>query len=180
MSKAYEQFEYGIKDAEILLELVDQFNLKTPNQNAEVLKKAGLVLALTAWETYVEDRVIEEMDKRLIAVSGSYVGEFIKKRLHIELKSFHNPSADKTQKLFREFLEIEIAQAWSWANVDPERAKTSLNSWLSKRGDAVHRSKPVPNGSNPPHLIKRDDLEKAIRFVKELVKATENFLVNNI
>ena len=180
MSKAYEQFEYGIKDAEMLLDLVDQFNSKTPNQNSEVLKKAGLVLALTAWETYVEDRVIEEMERRLSAVAGSYVGEFIKKRLHHELKNFHNPSADKTQKLFRDFLEIEIAQAWSWANIDPEKAKTSLNSWLAKRGDAVHRSKPVQNGSNAPHLIKRDDLEKAIRFVKELVKATENFLAKSI
>jgi hypothetical protein len=180
MSKAYEQFEYGIKDAEALLDLVDQFNAKPPVQNSEVLKKAGLVLALTAWETYVEDRVIEEMDTKLKVVAGSYVGEFIKKKLHHELKNFHNPNSDRTQKLFREFLEIEIAPAWSWANTDPEKAKESLNSWLAKRGDAVHRSKPVVNGSNTPHLIKRDELEKVIRFVKELVKSTEVYLAKNL
>lgn len=180
MSKAYEQFEYGIKDAEVLLKLVDQFNSKPPVQNSEVLKKAGLVLALTAWETYVEDRVIEEMDKKLSVVAGSYVGEFVKKKLQHELKSFHNPNPERTQKLFREFLEIEIAPAWSWANTDPEKAKTSLNSWLAKRGDAVHRSKPVANGANAPHLIKRDELEKVIRFVKELVKSTEVYLTKNL
>ncbi len=36
-------------------------------------------MALTAWETYVEDRVVEEMHKKLAIVQGSYLGDFILK-----------------------------------------------------------------------------------------------------
>lgn len=57
MSRAYQSFEYGVKDAEELLAHFDAINSNPPPANAEVLKRAGLVMALTAWETYVEDRV---------------------------------------------------------------------------------------------------------------------------
>jgi hypothetical protein len=51
--------------------------------------------------------------------------------------------------------------------------KLELNSLIGKRGDAVHRSKPIVAGNPPPHLIRRDELEKAIRFLKLLVDATD-------
>ena len=51
MSRAYQSFEHGIKDAEELLAHFDDLNTNPPPQNAEVLKRAGLVMALTAWET---------------------------------------------------------------------------------------------------------------------------------
>jgi len=57
MSEAKASFEYGIKDAEDLLEHFDAVDTKPPPDNAGVLKRAGLVMALTAWETYVEDQV---------------------------------------------------------------------------------------------------------------------------
>ena len=63
MSRALQSFEYSIKDAEELLAHFDDINTNPPPPNAEVLKRAGLVMALTAWETYVEDRLQEEMDK---------------------------------------------------------------------------------------------------------------------
>ena len=43
-------------------------------------------MALTAWETYVEDRVREEVTLRLRVVDGSYVGKFVLTRLEEELK----------------------------------------------------------------------------------------------
>lgn len=63
MSKAIQGFEYAIKDAEELLAHFDSINANPPPANSEVLKRAGLVMALTAWETYVEDRLVEEMHK---------------------------------------------------------------------------------------------------------------------
>jgi len=180
MSHAKVSFEHGIRDAEELLAHFDAINANPPPPNAEVLKRAGLVMALTAWETYVEDRVTEAMNKRLAAVAGSYVGEFIQKKLQQELKQFHNPTSDKTKRLFLDYLGIDVTQGWNWANNDPEKAKKSLNEWISKRGDAVHRSKPINNGSPAAHLIKRDELEKVIRFIKELVKATDSYLECNL
>ncbi|WNF47265.1 HEPN domain-containing protein [Pseudomonas sp. SG20056] len=180
MSLAKTSFEYGIRDAEELLAHFDSINTNPPPANAEVLKRAGLVMALTAWETYVEDRVTEGVQKRLAAVSGSYVGNFIIKKLQLELKQFHNPTSDKTKKIFTDYLDLDVTQGWNWANHDPERARTSLNQWISKRGDAVHRSKPINNGAPTAHLIKRDELEKVIRFIKDLVKATDAYLECNI
>ncbi len=56
--------------------------------------------AVTAWETYVEDRIREEVGERLRVVNGSYVGKFVLNRLEDELKRFHSPASDKIRKLF--------------------------------------------------------------------------------
>lgn len=176
MSRAIQSFEFGIKDAEELLAHFDAVNGNPPPANAEVLKRAGLVMALTAWETYVEDRLVEEMDKKLSAVMGSYVGDFVHKKLQLDLKQFHNPNADKTKRIFHEYLGFDVTEGWVWANYDNDKARKTLNSWIAKRGDAVHRSKPVSNGASIAHLIKRDELEKVIRFIRELVKATDTFI----
>lgn len=180
MSRAYQSFEYGIRDAEELLGHFDAINSNPPPSNAEVLKRAGLVMALTAWETYVEDRLLEEMHKKLGVVAGSYIGDFVLKKLLTDLKQFHNPNSDKTKRIFQEYLGHDVTEGWSWANYEPEKARSTLNSWISKRGDAVHRSKPINNGSPTAHLIKRDELEKVIRFIKDLVKATDVSIDNNL
>lgn len=175
-----QSFESAIKDAEELLAHFDAINVKPPPPNAEVLKRAGLVMALTAWETYVEDRLTEEMNKKLAVVAGSYVGNFVTKKLQQDLKSFHNPTSDKTKRIFQEYVDIDVSEGWAWANYDPEKVKVTLNSWISKRGDAVHRSKPLNNGNPVAHLIKRDELEKVIRFIKDLVKATDVYLEKSL
>ncbi|ROZ86848.1 hypothetical protein EF096_02275 [Pseudomonas neustonica] len=180
MSRAYQSFEYGISDAEELLAHFDAVNANPPPSNAEVLKRAGLVMALTAWETYVEDRLTEEMNKKLGVVAGSYVGDFVLKKLNTDLKQFHNPTSDKTKRIFEEYLGFDVTEGWSWANYDPAKSRATLNRWISKRGDAVHRSKPMSSGSPVAHLIKRDELEKVIRFIKDLVKATDMYVDKNL
>ena len=62
MSKAREMFEISIRDAEDLLAHFDS-QTKPPPKNAEVLKRAGLVMALTAWETFVEDLVYQQVSR---------------------------------------------------------------------------------------------------------------------
>jgi hypothetical protein len=180
MSRAFQSFDFGIKDAEELLAHFDAVDSNPPPPNAEVLKRAGLVMALTAWETYVEDRLLEEMNKKLGVVAGSYVGNFVLKKLHQDLKQVHNPSSEKTKRIFIEYLGLDVTEGWSWANYDMEKAKTTLNGWIAKRGDAVHRSKTVSGGSPVAHLIRREELEKVIRFIRELVKATDLFIEKNV
>jgi hypothetical protein len=141
VSKAFQGFEYAIRDADELLGHFDAVNRKPPPDSAEVLKRAGLVMALTAWETYVEDLLLEIMQRKLGAVTGSYVGDFVMKKLHQDLKQFHNPSSDKTKRIFVEYVGLDVTLGWTWANYDPEKARSALNSWIAKRGDAVHRSR---------------------------------------
>lgn len=177
MSRASTTFASSIEDANTLLAHFDVLH-KQNAENAEVLKRAGLVMALTAWETYIEDRVQEAVGVRLRAVDGSPIGKFVASRLAEELKRFHNPTSDKTRKLFLEYLEVDVCASWKWLNYDPSAAKRKLDELISKRGDAVHRSKPVTVGALSPHLVNRDDLEKAIRFLKGLVDATERALAD--
>lgn len=107
-SRAKNTFISAIADAEVLLSLFDSMNSKPPPDSAEVLKRAGLIMALTAWETYVEDRIREEMNVRLKVISGSPVGQFVSRRLEEELKRFHTPSAEKTKRLFQEYVGIVL------------------------------------------------------------------------
>jgi RiboL-PSP-HEPN len=173
MTKSRKSFDAGIKDAELMLELYKAHPKESP-ESGEALKRAGLVLALTAWETYIEDLIAERVDAYTQVLHGSPAGAFMKKRLEIELKQFHNPNSAKTQKLFKDFLEIDITEAWHWANYDNKLAKDTLDRYLTMRGDAVHRARVVENGTpSAPHTVKKDELDKAIRFLKGLVEATE-------
>lgn len=177
MSKAKATFESSIKDAEDLLVHFDALNKQPPPDNAEVLKRAGLVMALTAWETYVEDLAREEVQARLRAVNGSPLGKFVQARLDEELKRFHTPNAEKTKRLFLEYLEVDVTVQWQWLHFDQQKVRKTLDELISRRGDAVHRSKSIQASVPAPHLVKREDLEKAIRFLKLLVEATDKAIV---
>ena len=174
-SRAAATFESSVEDASVLLESAQQL----PPDKADVLKRAGLVMALTAWETYVEDRIAEAMQARLRALNGSPIGNFVAGKLQEELKRFHTPSADKTKRIFLEFLEVDVTAGWKWQHFDPQSARRTLDELVAKRGDAVHRSRPSGENGAAGHLVKREELEKAIRFLKGLVAANEKALVEN-
>ena len=175
-SKSKYTFDSSIKDAEELLAHCNSLGHPLP-QKAEVFKRAGIVMALTAWETYVEDRVLEAVRVRLSA-DDTRAARFMLAKLEDELKRFHNPAADKTKKIFFDYLEIDVTTAWKWNGVDIAKAKDKLDALVKKRGDAVHRAKASSGGASAPHLVSKEDLEKAIRFLKELVLATERSLAS--
>jgi len=173
MTEAAKAFERSINDAQGLLERFDEENSNSSDRSAEALKRAGMVLALGAWETYVKDRIKEEFEVYLRAVEGSLVGRFVQKRLKQDLKRFYNPNSDRTKLLFNDYFEVDVTQGWTWNNYDIPQAKKALNALIAKRGDAAHQANTSSNPSCTPHLVKRDELEKAIRFLKGLVEATD-------
>ena len=103
---------------------------------------------------------------------------FMLAKLDDELKRFHNPTSDKTRKLFLDYLEIDVSSGWRWNGIEPALAREKLDALVKKRGDAVHRSKVAIPGAPQPHLVTKEHLKKSIRFLKELVAATEKALVN--
>lgn len=175
-SKAKTTFDGSIKDAEELLAHCNSLGHPLP-QKAEVFKRAGLVMALTAWETYVEDRVVEGVRQRL-PEQLSHPEKFLVAKLEEELKKFNTPTADKTRKLFTDYLGIDVMTEWRWNGVDVLKAGKTLDALVKKRGDAVHRSKQSASGVSAPHLVSKADLEKAIHFLKQLVTATEKALAS--
>ena len=174
MSEAGKSFNCAIKDAEELLIRFDKENNETTESNSETLKRAGMVIAMSAWETYVKDRFREEIDFWLAAVDGSLLGNFVQRKVNEDLKRFFNPNSDRTKQLFKTYFEIDITSGWVWDNYHSPQAKKVLNELISKRGEAAHVANTSPCGT---HIIKRDELDKAIRFLKGLVKATEKISV---
>lgn len=172
MSEAAKAFERSINDAQELLERFDEENSQSSGKSAETLKRAGMVIAMGAWETYVKDRIKEEFEVYLKAVEGSLVGRFVQKRLKQDLQRFYNPNSDRTKLIFNDYFEVDVTQGWTWNNYDISQAKKTLNALISKRGAAAHQASTSSDPSTP-HLVKRDELEKAIRFLKGLVEATD-------
>lgn len=63
-------FDYAIGDVTLLLRHHDEATGKKrgrPSRELEVLKRSAVILAITAWESYVEDTLREEFQKRLQA-----------------------------------------------------------------------------------------------------------------
>ncbi|MGF1684998.1 HEPN domain-containing protein [Photobacterium minamisatsumaniensis] len=175
MSVSSENFKIAMKEAGEILDCYDEINKNSNKQSPtpEALKRATLILILTAWETYIED-VAEEIFKNKFGVLlGSHAGGFVEKQFKQELNQLHNPNSQKVRKLFFDFLGVDITASWNWANYNSEQAKTVLNRWLKRRGEAVHRAR---TDSSCAHVVKRDELNKCIRFFNELVDVTDRTL----
>jgi hypothetical protein len=173
MSKANTAFAKSILDAENLLKHFNDLNTKPPPPELEVLKRAGLIMAMTAWETYVEDRIQEAAEKRLCALADSSIAAFMNAKLAEEIRRLHNPTSEKTFQLFRDYAGVELAEKWQWNGMEPKAVRERLDKYLKLRGDVVHRSPDASSGPPQAHPVKKEDLEKAINFLKQLVQVTE-------
>jgi len=180
-SAAFQVFKHAIQDADDLLNHFDTLNKHPPRPEAEVLKRASLVMALAALETYIEDRIVEAA--YTVTYPGSEtnrLSKFYKSSLENDLKYFHTPSTDRIKTLFDKYLGIDVTEGWQWNHYNQVRARAELNSIAKKRGEIAHRSwRPIP-GQPTPHAVTRDDLRKHIRFVKDLVGATDAFLAEKL
>ena len=112
MSEAKKNFEVAIQDAENLLRHFDTLNSQPPPPENEVLKRAGLIMAMTAWETYVEDRLQEATDTRLAKVRDKSVAEFVRKKLKEEICRLNNPDYARTVNLFAELPAYTLRSTW--------------------------------------------------------------------
>lgn len=176
-SKSYQTFEHVIQDAIDLLNHFDALNQQPPPPESEVLKRAGLVMALAALETYIEDRIVEAADAVAGCGSeGSLLVKFYKSSLENDLKYFHTPSTDKVKAMFFKYLGIDVTEGWTWNNYDSVRARKELNAIAKKRGDIAHRSGRPVTGQPVPHAVTRDDLRKHIRFISDLARATDVYI----
>lgn len=182
-SQAFQTFEHAIQDAVDLLNHFDALNANPPPPEIEVLKRASIVMALAALETYFEDRLIEDVENISNDSSGGlYLVQFFRDSLAHDLKVFHTPSTERVRPIFKKYLSLDITEAWSWNNCEPAQARKELNALAKKRGDIAHRSwRPISGEAQPAaHAVKRDDLRKNIHFVKQLATATDAYLEEKI
>ena len=180
MSTAHDDFKHSIQDATDLLAHFDRVNVQPPPENAEVLKRASLVMALAALETYIEDRIIEAAAVTAQGAKESLLGRFYVDSLANDLRYFHSPSTDKVRNLFKKYLSLDVTQGWTWNNYDPARVKSELDQLVCKRGDIAHRSPPPKRQIPSPHIVTRDAMRKHVQFVRDLVQATDKYLEENL
>lgn len=177
MSTAAKVFKESITDAETLLRHFNDLNTHPPPRDIEVLKRAGLIMAMTAWETYVEDCIQEVAAARIENLEDDSLANFFRSKLDEEIKRLHNPVAEKTIELFRDFAGVDISEAWRWNSLNSKTVRTRLNDYLKLRGEVVHRSRPLCANAPNAHPVRKVDLVRAIAFLKNLVEATEGALM---
>lgn len=174
-SKASLTFDHALQDAVDLVNHFDKLNTQPPPPENEVLKRASLVMALAALETYFEDRLVEAVET--VAGTGEgHLPQFMRDCLANDLKYFHTPSTDRVRPLFQKYLGVDITDGWKWNNMEPSTARNELNKLAKKRGDIAHRSGRPANGVPAKHAVSRDDLRKHIHFIRQLVVATDAVL----
>lgn len=174
MSVSTNSFNLSIQDAEAILEFYDELNQQKQRlERLEVLKRAGLIVAISAWETYVECRIEESVSDMLSSSPQSKANKFMLSKLVQELKRFNSPNSEKTQRLFSDFLGINIYDFWEWNSFKLIDVRSKLDNLVSKRGDAAHQGRTPNEGQKQPDLIKIEELRKSINFLKSLVLATE-------
>lgn len=180
-SKALQTFDHVIQDAIDLLNHFDALNTNPPPPQIEVLKRASLVMALAALETYFEDRLVEASEALCAKSSDIVLAKFLQESLANDLKFFHTPSTDRVRPIFLKYLGVDITECWAWNNVDPAGARLELNRLAKKRGDIAHRSWRPADGQPQPqrHAVTRDDLRKHIHFVRQLAQATDSYLAKH-
>jgi hypothetical protein len=174
MSRSLKNFKLAISDAKELAECYDALNAKNDAAPPDALKRAALIMTLTAWETYVEDIATELFTNKFGVLNGCHIGNFLERQFSSKLKMFHNPGSQKTKEIFEEFFGINVTDSWVWKSYQtPKQVKQTLDGWLMRRGEAVHRSQ---IDITKPDLIKRNELDKCVRFISELVEITDKTL----
>lgn len=173
MTVSLKNFNQALSEAQQLFDCFEALNGQEAIAAPDALKKASLILTLTAWETYVEDVAMELFYEQIKILKGSNLGGFAEKQLVKRLRFFHNPNTRKTKDLFEEFFNFDVTVHWRWNNVEPKEARDQLNRWISKRGDAVHRA---TVDYTQPQVINKKELSKCLQFFKELAQATDKAL----
>lgn len=176
MSDSLRNFNQAITDAEELMSCYDSINKSSSEVAPEILKRATLIMALTAWETYVEDIATELFKNKFDSLKGCRIGRFMEDQFELRLKFFNNPDSQKTKNLFWDFFGVDVTEHWIWNNYqDPDQVRSILNKWIRRRGEAVHRAQ---TDVTKPDIIKRDELKKCLRFFSELAGVTDKTLMN--
>lgn len=174
-SKSLQTFEHAIKDADDLLVHFDKLNTQPPPLENEVIKRAGIVMALAALETYFEE-LLRERASDLCGPNAKEdrLSAFFLNSLENDLKTFHTPNADRVRQIFSRYFGYDVTEGWIWNQTDQDSARERLNQLAKLRGEIAHRAgRPMPG---QPNRVKRADLRKHIHFIKAIAKATDAYV----
>ena len=171
MSKALELFHNGMSDAESILTVYDCHNQNSnqikefyPNgmPNIDVLKRACVVMAFTAFESFFENLVTE--------INNKQVYDFSNEKRNKLLERFHNPMSKNIVELYKSWFGIEnCLKTIGFDGQNAENICNRLDEYLKIRGQIVHVQK---MDSSKEDVAKKENVTKILYFLK---KFAENF-----
>lgn len=135
-TKARFNFDFALRDVKILLDFHDSETSRgkgRPARELEVFKRAGVILAITVWETFIEDTLTNQFRAKLDDAESPK-----------DVESTFN----------------SVAKAWLERDKvkPPELAKWALDGWksilLEKFTDDIEKLN-TPNSANIRSLFKR-------------------------
>jgi hypothetical protein len=109
------------------------------------LNRGVVVLAVSAWEAYIEELVKESVEA--IRPSAAPMGTWpaLNATARSQIGRFNNPNPDNVRSLFADTLGLaDITVCWCWQGVTAERAWERLAEALRKRHEIAHGSSPRP------------------------------------
>lgn len=86
----------------------------------------------------------------------------------------NTPKSEQVRSLFRQALGIDdITEAWTWTNMDPPKACTYLDEFVTLRGSIAHRSAGLK-------AVQKKNSKDFLSHATRLVKATDDFVNNHV
>jgi len=138
------------------------------------LNRAAIVLAVSSWEAYLEQVVIECLEALRPGVPPLGVWPALNASVRGNLGRFNTPNAENTQKLFLESFGIQnVTDDWRWRNCTSTQARDQLNLALNNR----HR---IAHGVNPRPIIHNTYARWLPGFVARLARCTDTGLKRHL
>lgn len=206
VSYAASNFHFAIREVRNILELCTNDVAAAAGKGLTeigVLKRASLILAVTTWETYIEDVLRERFEHRLGHASTprslrstfnsvahrwlsktpkptelyDWTGERWKRILQAafeeEIASLNSPTSNTIRRLSKRYLDIDVTQYWKWPGVSCQKACVRLDDLIIRRGELVHRAKDFFQTATAP---RKREASSAIDLVSRLVRCTNSCL----
>ena len=202
ISLARINFDCAIADVNRLLELHAAETKRErgrPSRHVEVLKRAGLILSVTAWESFFEDTIRGCAERRIAAaasprdvqklfnsVAQAWLQEspkppelaewtadgwkdLLRRKLDADLQALNTPNTENLKALSKRYLEVDITAHWSWRRTSAMSAAIRLDKLVRLRGEVAHRV-PDPFKRESVH---RKQVVDTVFLLKRLVECTE-------
>jgi hypothetical protein len=168
-----------------------------------VLKRAAVILAVTAWESFIEDSVrnyatsaIEKASRpsdvqslfnsvaqswlegkpkptELADWSGAGWKVFLGNKLEKDLGAWNSPNSENVRALSKRYLGEDLTTHWHWERTTTTLATRRLDALIRLRGEVVHHGREVFNRTAG---IQRKHVVEASSLLNHLVECTERAL----
>jgi hypothetical protein len=140
------------------------------------LNRAAVVIAVSAWEAYIEELVRESINALRPAAGPLGAWSVHNASVRGQLDRFNNPNLENVRRLLSDSIGMtDVHQFWVWRNCTAPQAAQRLAAAMKARHQIAH-------GVNPRPVIYNHYSSQLPDFFKRLGLATDqavrNYLVN--